>query len=329
VRPVAIVPVAGAGTRLRPHTHTTPKSLLLVAGKPILAHILDQIRTLSPERVILVVSPGPLGDRIRAYAATQSASGFPIECVIQAEPLGLGHAVAQAKPLAGSAPLLIMLGDTIVQARILDLVQGGSRVGVREVQDPRRFGVALVRGDRIVQVVEKPDKPVSNLALVGLYYIEKGPLLFECLDRLIGEGRRTRGEVQLTDALELLIERGEELRPFPVEGWYDCGKTESLLETNRALLDQLAKPVGREGVVVLPPVALDPTAEITAAVIGPHVTIGPRAQVRQAVVRNSIVNEGATVKDILLEGSVVGENAVVRGAYHRLNVGDSSEVEYS
>jgi glucose-1-phosphate thymidylyltransferase len=237
--------------------------------------------------------------------------------------------VAQAKSLAGTAPLLIMLGDTIVQARIGDLVRGGSRVGVHEVQDPRRFGVATVRGDRIVEVVEKPDQPVSNLALVGLYYIENGPLLFECLDRLIREGRRTRGEVQLTDALELLMEQGEELRPFPVEGWYDCGKTETLLETNRALLDQLAKPVFREGVVVLPPVALDPTAEISAAVIGPHVTIGPRARVRHAVVRNSIVNEGATVKDILLEGSVVGENAVVRGAYQRLNVGDSSEVEYS
>jgi glucose-1-phosphate thymidylyltransferase len=126
-----------------------------------------------------------------------------------------------------------------------------------------------------------------------------------------------------------MIQRGEELRPFAVEGWYDCGKTETLLETNRALLDQLATSVCREGVVVLPPVAVDPTAEVNAAVIGPHVTIGPRAQVRQAVVRNSIVNEGASVTDILLDGSVVGENAVVRGSYQRLNVGDSSEVEYS
>ena len=327
MRPIAIVPVAGAGTRLRPHTHTTPKALLLVAGKPILAHILDQIRPASPERVILVVSPGMHGDRIREYAA--SRTDFKIECVVQQEPLGLGHAVAQAKGAAGKSPLLIILGDTIVQAQVGDLVQDGSRVGVREVEDPRRFGVALVRDGKIVQLVEKPDQPVSKLALVGLYYIANGPLLFECLETLVREGRLTRGEVQLTDALALLIERGEELRPFPVEGWYDCGKTETLLETNRALLDQLASPISREGVVVLPPVALDPTAEVSAAVIGPHVTIGPRAQVRQAVVRNSIVNEGAIVKDILLDGSVVGENAVVRGSYQRLNVGDSSEVEYS
>jgi len=327
VKPVAIVPVAGAGTRLRPHTHTTPKALLLVAGKTILAHILDQIVPVSPEKVILVIAPGALGERIRDYAS--SRKDLRIECVVQEEPKGLGHAVAQARHAAGKSPLLIILGDTIVQADLEALIQDGSRVGVREVDDPRRFGVALVRDGKIVQVVEKPAKPVSKLAIVGLYYIAKGPLLFDCLDRLVREGRLTRGEIQLTDALGLLIEGGEELRPFSVKGWYDCGKTETLLETNRALLDQLAAPVTREGVVVLPPVAMDPTADVSAAVIGPHVSIGPRTQVRQAVVRNSILNEGANVRDILLEGSVVGENAVVRGAYQRLNVGDSSEVEYS
>ena len=327
MKPVAIVPVAGVGSRLRPHTHTTPKALLMVAGKPILAHILDQLKPAAPERVILVVSPGPQGDRIREYGA--SRSDFRIECVTQAEPLGLGHAVAQAKEAAGKSPLLIILGDTIVQAAMGELVRDGSRVGVREVSDPRGFGVATIRGDKIVALVEKPEKPASNLALVGLYYIANGPLLFECLESLIREKRLTRGEIQLTDALELMLQRGEELRPFPVTGWYDCGKTESLLETNRVLLDQLATPVNREGVVFLPPVALDPTADVTAAVIGPHVSIGPRARVRQAVVRNSIVNEDAVVEDILLDSSVVGENAVVRGAYQRLNVGDSSEVEYS
>ena len=326
MKPVAIVPVAGVGTRLRPHTHSTPKSLLLVAGKPILAHILDQLKG-SVERVVLVISPGSQGERIKQYAA--GYSDLKIDCVLQPEPLGLGHAVAQAKPLAGTSSLLIILGDTIVQASIGELIQGGSKVGVAEVSDPSRFGVVEVREGKIVRVVEKPDKPISNLAIVGLYYITKGPLLFDCLETLVRDGRRTKGEIQLTDALGLLIERGEELRPFPVKGWYDCGKTESLLETNRALLDQLATPVSREGVVVLPPVALDPTADVTAAVIGPYVSIGPRAQVRQAVVRNSIVNEGATVVDILLDSSVVGENAVVRGAYQRLNVGDSSEVEYS
>ncbi len=327
MRPVAIVPVAGAGTRLWPHTLKTPKALLLVAGKPILAHILDQVATANPERVILVVAPGPHGERIRRYA--QGYRGLEIECVVQAEPLGLGHAVAQAKQGAGSAPLLIVLGDTIVQAAIPDLLVGGSKVGVREVSDPRRFGVATVRDGRIVALEEKPEHPASPWALVGLYYIENGSALFACLDELVKAGRLTRGEIQLTDALQMLIQRGEELRPFPVAGWYDCGKVETLLETNRALLDRLAGPVSREGVVIVAPVAMDPTADVAQAVIGPHVSIGPGARVHRALVRDSIVNEGATVEDILLEFSVVGENAVVRGAYQRLNVSESPEVEHS
>jgi glucose-1-phosphate thymidylyltransferase len=327
VRPVAIIPVAGAGTRLKPHTHTMPKALLAVAGKPILGHILDQVAAVEPEAVVLVIAPGPHGDRIRAYAETRT--DLAIRCVVQEEPRGLGHAVAQARTALGSGPALIVLGDTIVEASLAALVGDGSMVGVREVSDPRRFGVATVRDGRIVGLVEKPERPESNLALVGIYYLSRPALLFECLDELERRGVRTRGEIQLTDALQALIERGEELRPFPVAAWYDCGKTDTLLETNRALLDAHAVEVSRAGVVVLPPVALDPSADVQHSVIGPHASIGPRARVRRAVVRNSIINEGATVEDILLEGSVVGESAVVRGAYQRLNVGDSSEVEIS
>jgi glucose-1-phosphate thymidylyltransferase len=327
MNPVAVVPVAGSGTRLRPHTHTIPKALLAVAGKPILGHILDQVATARPERVVLVISPGAQGDRVRAYA--EARSDLHVDFVVQEQPLGLGHAVAQARDAVGKHPALIVLGDTIVRAAIDRIGADGSVIGVREVADPRRFGVATVRDGLITELVEKPEHPGSNLALVGIYFVVNAPLLFRCLDELIAEGGRTRGEIQLTDALQRMIRAGEELRPFPVEGWYDCGKTETLIETNRALLDALAGPVSRPGVVIVPPVALDPTADVLHSVIGPHASIGPGTRVRRAVVRNSIVNEGATVEDILLDGSVVGERAVVRGAYQRLNVGDSSEVEIS
>lgn len=327
MRPIAVVPVAGAGTRLRPHTLTTPKALLAVAGKPILAHILDQLATVDPERVVLVVSPGPMGERLRRFVAGRKDPS--VVCVVQEEPLGLGHAVAQARREVGAAPVLILLGDTIVRADLRDLVRGGSYVGVREVEDPRRFGVATVSGGRITELVEKPDRPASNLALVGLYFLEHSSLLFESLEALERSGKRTRGEIQLTDALAAMLAAGEELRPFPVEGWYDCGKTEALLETNRALLDAAAATATRPGVVIVPPVALDPSADVLHAVIGPHASIGAGARIRRSVVQNSIVNEGATVEDILLDQSVVGENALVRGAYQRLNVGDSSEVEVS
>ena len=327
MRLVAVIPVAGAGTRLKPHTHTVPKALLAVAGKPILGQILDQVAQVAPDRVVLVIAPGPQGERIREYA--RNRTDLRLECVVQEQPLGLGHAVAQARDAVGDAPVLIVLGDTIVQAAFGSLVEGGSRIGVHEVEDPRRFGVAVLREGRIASLEEKPERPPSNLALVGLYFIRNAPLLFRCLDELVASGQRTRGEIQLTDALQRMIAAGEELRPFPVEGWYDCGKTETLLATNRVLLDATGTAAGRPGVVVVPPVALDPAADVMHAVIGPHASIGPGARVRRAVVRNSIINEGATVEDILLDGSVVGERAVVRGAYQRLNVGDSSEVEIS
>jgi len=322
-----VIPVAGAGTRLRPHTITTPKALLSVAGKPILGHILDQIATLKPERAVLVIGPGTHGDRLRAYAA--SRADLEVVCVVQEEPLGLGHAVARARDAVGAAPILILLGDTILKADLKRFVSGGSKVGVKEVDDPRRFGVAEVKDGRIVSLVEKPEHPTSNLALVGLYYLEDSRLLFQSLESLERTGKRTRGEIQLTDALAEMLARGADLRPFPVEGWYDCGETDALLETNRALLDVSGNHVERTGVIIVPPVALDPSADVLHSVIGPHASIGARAHVRRSVVKNSIINDGATVEDVLLDLSVVGEEAVVRGGYHRLNVGDSSEVEVS
>lgn len=322
-----MIPVAGAGTRLRPHTITTPKALLSVAGKPILGHILDQIATLKPERAVLVIGPGTHGDRLRAYAA--SRADLEVVCVVQEEPLGLGHAVARARDAVGAAPILILLGDTILKADLKRFVSGGSKVGVKEVDDPRRFGVAEVKDGRIVSLVEKPEHPTSNLALVGLYYLEDSRLLFQSLESLERTGKRTRGEIQLTDALAEMLARGADLRPFPVEGWYDCGETDALLETNRALLDVSGNHVERTGVIIVPPVALDPSADVLHSVIGPHASIGARAHVRRSVVKNSIINDGATVEDVLLDLSVVGEEAVVRGGYHRLNVGDSSEVEVS
>jgi glucose-1-phosphate thymidylyltransferase len=327
VRPVAVIPVAGAGTRLKPHTHTVPKALLTVAGKPILGHILDQVAEAKPEKVVLVVAPGAQGERLREYG--RGRNDLRVECVVQESPLGLGHAVAQARDEVGKAPVLIVLGDTIVRADLARLVEGGSKIGVRAVEDPRRFGVVVIDQGRITALVEKPDRPPTNLAVVGIYYIQNGVLLFRCLEELIASGGRTRGEIQLTDALQRMIQSGEELRPFEVEGWYDCGKTETLLATNRALLDAQAVPVECAGVVTLPPVTLDPSADVRHAVIGPHGSVGPGTRIRRAVVRDSIINEGAIVEDILLDGSVVGERAVVRGAYQRLNVGDSSEVEIS
>lgn len=321
--PVAIVPAAGVGTRLRPHTHTVPKALINVAGRPILAHILDGLISEGVERVILVI--GYMGDRIRSYV--EKRYGPAVEFVEQEERLGLGHAVHLAGERIDGGPAVIVLGDTIVHTDFSVFLRGPDvMLGVKEVDDPQRFGLVEVDGDRVVRLVEKPEVPPSNLALVGLYYVPEFRKLQDAIDELIRTGKLTRGEYQLTDALQNLLTLGASMRFHAVEGWFDCGKTETLLSTNRYLLDLLPSSPTIPGVVVVHPVSIDPTARISQSIVGPYVSIAAGVSVTNAILRNTIVNENAEVSDMLLDASVIGENAVVRGSFQVLNVGDSSEV---
>jgi glucose-1-phosphate thymidylyltransferase len=208
---------------------------------------------------------------------------------------------------------------------------GGQRtlIGVKEVDDPERFGVVVVESGRVVNLVEKPDVPPSNLAIVGLYYIVNGALLFECLNEVLEKNIRTKDEFQLTDALLLMLERGEEMGVFPVEGWHDCGRPETLLETNRFLLRRSGGNGGQlGGSIVLQPVAIDRTAVVEHSVIGPFVSVAAGATIRDSVVRDSILSANSLVERCLLTGSLIGESAVVKGEFQRLNVGDSSEIEF-
>jgi glucose-1-phosphate thymidylyltransferase len=327
-KPVAIIPVAGVGTRLRPHTHTLPKVLLHVAGKPILAHILDDLLALGIEHAVLIV--GYMGDLVRDYVGSHY-QGLKVDYVEQPERLGLGHAVSLAQPFAGDQPILIILGDTIFEADLKKVLSGGvDSIGVKAVDDPRRFGIVEVGADgKVTRLVEKPEHPTSNLAITGIYYFTHGGPLFDALCQLQRENIRTKGEFQLTDAMQILVSRGGTITTFPVEGWYDCGKTETLLETNRVLLDKRAKAVNIPGSLTHGPVLVAATAVIENCILGPHVSVAAGARLKNAVMRDSIINENAVVEDIMLESSVVGENAVVRGGYRRVNVGDSSEVDFT
>jgi glucose-1-phosphate thymidylyltransferase len=322
---VAVVPVAGVGTRLRPHTHTLPKVLLHVAGKPILAHILDDLVRLKVREVVLIV--GYMGELVRDYV-DRHYRHLEVRYVEQEERLGLGHAVSLAEPFADDRPLLIILGDTIFEADLERVLAAGvSSIGVKPVEDPRRFGIVeRDASGRVTRMVEKPEHPSSNLAITGIYYFSRGGPLFEALRELQRRNLRTKGEFQLTDAMQMLVSNGEVIGTFPVEGWYDCGKTETLLETNRILLDKRAPSTVIPGSVIHGPVLVAPGAAVQSCVLGPHVSVAAGARLKNAVLRDTIVNENATVEDILLEGSVVGENAIVTGGFRRVNVGDSSEV---
>ncbi len=323
----AIIPVAGVGSRLRPHTHTVPKALINVAGKPILAHILDDLMAIGVRRLVLVI--GHMGDRIEGFVRAHYGQ-LDLVFVEQPERLGLGHAVHLAESAAAGGPVLIDLGDTILQADFSRLKVGGSSLlGVREVDDPRRYGIVELKDGRVVKLTEKPEHPTSNLAIVGFYFIQDSALLFECLRENISKDVRTKGEYQLTDALQRMIERGAVMEPLPIDAWFDCGSPETLLQANRELLDRQTQGTSIPGSVVRPPVSIAPDAVIENSIVGPHVTVAAGASLKSCSVKNSIINENARVEDILLDASVIGENALVRGNFKRLNVGDSSEVELS
>ncbi len=323
----AIIPAAGIGTRLRPHTYTLPKALLYVAGKPIIAHILDDIVPLEPSRFVLIV--GYKGELIESFVK-QHYPNLPVDFVFQEERRGIGHAVDLTREIAnGDEPLLIVLGDTIIKTDLKTVVSRKTNVlGVKEVEDPRRFGVCEVKGELITRLVEKPADPPSNLALVGLYYLQNGGALFNAIRHNIDKNITTNNEYQITDALQLMIERGEQFAPFVIDEWFDCGKPEAMLETNRKLLHDAPAPKPIAGSIIIPPVSISPNAEIINSIVGPYVSIADRVVIQGSVVRDSVLSEGAMVTDALLESSLIGANAVIRGGFKKLDVGDSSEISF-
>jgi glucose-1-phosphate thymidylyltransferase len=320
-----VIPAAGTGTRMRPHTFTVPKALVPVAGKPMIDHILDLLRTLEPTEVALVT--GYLGDRLVAHLREDDS--LPFRFYHQEERKGLGHAVWQVLRAGDPDETLIVLGDSILELDYTAVVRSPEAlIGVKGVDDPQRFGIVELEGDRIRRLVEKPEHPESNLAIAGLYYFPSDKGLREALQRLIDEEIRTRGEYQLTDALQILIDNGEPMRPFPIEGWYDCGRPETLLETQRHLLRS-----GRdrtrtvEGSVIRPPVHLSDEAIIESSIIGPDVTVEKGAVIRDSIVSDSIVCRGAEVTGCRIAQSIVGIDAVVRGRATRINIGQNAEYQ--
>jgi len=323
VRFKAVIPAAGEGRRLKPHTHTTPKILLQVAGKPIIGHIMERLLPARPDEVIVVV--GAQGDQVKQYLTSEYRC--PFRFVQQTDPKGLGDAVHRAKDAFAGEPILVLLGDTIVDLDMSKMVGRDNVIGVKPVPDPRRFGIVELRGRYARRLVEKPERPRSNLAIVGVYFFRDSGLLFGALDRLIARGRRTRGEFQLTDALQLLIESGTKIRTRVIEHWLDCGTRDAMLETNRYLLAQKSHFKSRRDTVIVPPVFIHDSAKVQGSVVGPNVSVGAEAEIRGSIVSDSIVNRRVVVEHALLQGSILGESSVVRDSPRRLNLGGFSELE--
>jgi len=323
----AIIPVAGIGTRLRPHTYTVPKVLLHVAGKPILGHILDIVWKLKIDQVVLIT--GFLGDQIIDYVKKNYQ--FKCKFIEQRELKGLGYAISTACPeMKDDEPLLMILGDTIFEADLAPVIKGKyDALGVKKVADPRRFGIVETKGGFIRKLIEKPEKPTSHLASVGVYFIRNTALLKESLGEIIRKKIMTKNEFQLTDALQLMIDRGAKFKTFDVTGWYDCGKQETLLETNRQLLTKMNPLVKLKTSLVVPPIFVSKSAKVENCILGPFVSVAEGAILKNSIIRDSIIGEQALVENTILDSSLVGNHAHIKGSFHQLNIGDSSEIDLS
>ncbi|MDE3088761.1 MAG: NTP transferase domain-containing protein [Chloroflexota bacterium] len=322
----AIILLAGLGTRLRPHTYSKPKPLVQVAGKPVLGHVMDSLDGLQIEETIFIV--GYLGEQIEKYIADHYPQ-MRARYVEQDEMKGQAHAIRLAKDYIDQ-DVLIIFGDTIWETDFTRLkhVKGDGLIYTKEVTDPRRFGVALLKDGFVTKFVEKPSTPVSNLAVVGVYYFRAWRRLLQSLDALIDRNIQTKGEYFLADAMQLMIEDGARLEAETIPVWEDCGTVPAILQTNRYLLTKHGSHARDiEGTVVMPPVYISDSARIVNSIIGPNVSISEDATVANSIVRDCIISENAHIENAMLESSLIGNGALVRGTFQRLNVGDSSEID--
>jgi glucose-1-phosphate thymidylyltransferase len=321
----AIFPVAGVGTRLRPHTLTQPKVLLPVAGKPMLQHIIDELIPFDIDEYLYIV--GHLAGRIEEFIT--ETYRVKSQFIRQNERLGLGHAIYLAREFVDPEDaLLIILGDTLFELD-LNALLGSDRslIGVKEIDDPSRFGVVQLEAGTVKRFIEKPEKPVSNLAIVGIYYVQEARTLMNGLAYIIEHGLKTKGEYQLTDALQHMIDEGHSFGTIPVEGWFDCGKPETLLSTNRHFLEKHFSDAEPHKTGITPPCCIGESVTLRNATIGPFVSMGNDCSVQDSVISNSIILDNVSISDARIKNSIIGSNTSVKGGSFILNTGEYTSIE--
>jgi glucose-1-phosphate thymidylyltransferase len=326
-----IIPVAGAGAKLRPHTYTQPKPLIPLAGKTILSFIIDQFLEVGQKDFIFII--GYLGEKIKNYVE-EHYPHINSTFIVQEERSGTGHAIYLAKEfVAPDEEILIVFGDTICDYSLEQVIQSKqSLVGVKKVDNPQLFGVAeLSHNGMVSRVVEKPKIPKSNLALVGIYKILESKDFFEIIEKeyQINE----EDEYHLTNVLDVFVQQGHQVGVFHVNNWFDCGKKETLLETNALLLNKVEYASEEipffDNTIIIHPVSIAKDCEIENSIIGPNVTIGEKAVIRSSMIKDSIIGSYAVLEKVVLHSSLVGSDAFIRGASQSLNIGDNTEIDLS
>ncbi len=327
-----IIPMAGRGTRLRPHTHVTPKPLLPIAGTMMVERIVKTFNaTLNQPITEVAFVLGDFGKTVETRLIEMAESlGAKASVYYQDEALGTAHAVyCAADSMQGE--IIVAFADTLFETSSkVDTSGADAVIWLKEVENPSSYGVARMDGDRIAGFVEKPSEPISNLAIIGVYYFRKGEELRDELSRIIKNDLRSeRGEYELTDAIDTLLERGNVFRPATVDTWLDCGTLRAWLDTTTHVLGGDSTPVSEiehQGCTITPPVYIGAGAKLSHSNIGPNVSVEAGAEISQSTIKDSIINSGAQVEGCELSGSTVGASAVVRGYSGSLHVGDHSRV---
>lgn len=323
-----VIPMAGLGSRLRPHTWSKPKPLMHMAGKTVLDHVLDTLKTLpDPNNIELIFIVGYLGDQFQPYMQAHYP-GVKVHYVVQPEMRGQSHAIHLAKEYL-TGPMLMVFADTLIGADLSFLAQetAGGLAWVKPVPDPRRFGVAETGADGwVTRLVEKPTDLINNQVVVGFYYFAKSEDLISAIEEQMRRGIQLKGEYFLADAVNIMLERGLKMRTVQIDTWLDAGVPATVLETNAYLLDHghdnSSAAAQRPGVTIIPPVYIHPSAVVETSVIGPHVSIAAGCQVRDSRLTNSILEDYSQVSQVILDSSLVGRQAQVAGSPRTLNIGD-------
>ena len=329
----AIIPVAGAGTQLRPHTYTQPKALIPVGGKAIISVIVDQLKEAGIKEFVFVI--GYLGDKIKSFIEATYPK-LTTHFVVQQERKGIGQAVWLTREIFNEPEdAIIVLGDSVFELSLEDLIGTvHSALGIKKVDDPRAFGVADFDEENLISsVVEKPIIPKSNMALVGIYKINDMDSLFQALQHNIDNNLQTMDEFQLTDGIQHMIEQGHQFEGFIVSNWFDCGRKDSLLSANAILLRKnlqvKASPHKFENSIIVDPVSIGKGVEINNSIIGPNVVIGEKTKIEHSIIQNSIIGSYASIVHASLYDSVIGSDTSITDASQSLNIGDNTEIDFS
>lgn len=324
-----IIPLAGKGTRLRPHTHLTPKPMMKVAGKPVMSYVLDELKKLGNVEQIIYIT-GHLKEKVEEFARSEmDVSSVFVEQRVQD---GTAGAIALAKDYVDQ-PVLIVFVDTIFDADLSKVksVDADGIIWVKEVEDYQRFGVVVTdRDGNMTKIVEKPKTPISKRANIGLYYIRNWKLLFEGIDYVLKQPKN-QGEYFLTDAFQYMIDKGAKIKVIDVEGWYDAGKMETMLETNQAMLERgrARRPKSAGDSTIVEPVYIEDNVTLRKSKVGPNVSIGAGTVVDGSEISNSIIGSKAKVTASVLRNSLVGDEVVIEGLRGEVTIGDHAEVHAS